>query len=54
MQIMNIVDCQISEVRFCFSINKFIAKMTSAERRDYESQIADYIEGVRETSLLAA
>jgi hypothetical protein len=54
VQIMKIVDCEISEVRFCFSINKFIAKMTPAERRDYESQIADYIEIVRETSSLAA
>ena len=51
---MKINDCQISEVRFCFSINKCIAKMTIAERRDYESQIADYLESIQETIPLAA
>ena len=48
MYIMKIIDCQISEVRFCFSLNKCIAKMTIAERRDYESQIADYLESIQE------
>lgn len=47
-------DCQISEVRFCFSINKCIAKMSNAERRDYESQIADYLESIQETIPMAA
>jgi hypothetical protein len=51
---MKIVEYHISEVRFCFSINKCIAKMTIAERRDYESQIADFLESIRETSPQAA
>jgi hypothetical protein len=45
---MIITNCQIAEVRFCFSLNKCIAKMTIAERRDYESQIADYLETLQE------
>lgn len=45
---MKILECQITEVRFCFSPNKCIAKMTIAERRDYESQIADYLESIKE------
>jgi hypothetical protein len=43
---MRIIDCQIYEVRFCFSLNKCIAKMTVAERKDYESQIADYLDSI--------
>ncbi len=51
---MKIIDCQISEVRFSFSINKCISKMTLAERRDYESQIADFLESIQEVVPLAA
>lgn len=48
------IDCQISEVRFSFSINKCISKMTLAERKDYESQIADFLESIHEFTPLAA
>jgi hypothetical protein len=48
------IDCQISEVRFSFSINKRISKMTLAERKDYESQIADFLESIHEVITLAA
>jgi hypothetical protein len=51
---MRIIDCQIHEVRFCFSLNKCISKMTVAERRDYESQIADYLDSIQEIIPMAA
>lgn len=51
---MKIIDCQISEVRFCFSLSKCISKMTIAERRDYESQIADYLESIQDVMPIAA
>jgi hypothetical protein len=51
---MKKIDCQISEVRFCFLLNKCISKMTIAERKDYESQIADYLESIQEIVPMAA
>ncbi len=51
---MNIESIYATEIRFCGAICKHISKMTDAERKDYDSQIADFLYYFEESNQLAA
>lgn len=51
---MKIESVQVAEIRFCGAICKHISKMTDAERKDYDSQIADFIYYFEESNYIAA
>lgn len=51
---MNFEGLCATEIRFCGAICKHISKMTDAERKDYDSQVADFLYYFEESNRLAA